>query len=163
MDPKSKRLGKVVVLLDTGAELSFMDSSLAEELSLPTLEETTLRLHTFGSEQIQEELCRKIPLETWDEEGNPISLQLLTHRILTKSLMPPPVLKEDADYIRRMNLPIRLNERQLRVKSLILSGDFAIRSSFTSYAFGTLTHWPFTFGTQYCPSLSRKQRRTGLD
>ncbi|KIH44521.1 hypothetical protein ANCDUO_25453 [Ancylostoma duodenale] len=122
MDPKSERLRKVAVLLDTGAELSFIDSSLAEELGLPTLEETTLRLHTFSSERIQEELCRKVPLETWDEDGNPISLQLLTHRILTKSLMPPPVLKEDVDYIRRMNLPIRLNERQSRVKPLILLG-----------------------------------------
>ncbi|ETN73685.1 hypothetical protein NECAME_00774 [Necator americanus] len=115
MDPKSKKLRKVAVLLDTGAELSFIDNSLAEELGLPTLEETTLRLHTFSSEQIQEELCRKVPLETWDEEGNPISLQLLTHRILTKSLVPPPVLEEDLEYIRRMNLPIRLNERQLCV------------------------------------------------
>ncbi|KAK6728558.1 hypothetical protein RB195_005913 [Necator americanus] len=122
MDPKSKKLRKVAVLLDTGAELSFIDNSLAEELGLPTLEETTLRLHTFGSEQIQEELCRKVPLETWDEEGNPISLQLLTHRILTKSLVPPPVLKGDLEYIRRMNLPIRLNERQLCVKPLILLG-----------------------------------------
>ncbi|KAK6761277.1 hypothetical protein RB195_022365 [Necator americanus] len=122
MDPMSKKLKEVAVLLDTGAELSFIDNSLAEELGLPTLEETTLRLPTFGSEQIQEELCRKVPLETWDKEGNPISLQLLTHRILTKSLVPPPVLKEDLEYIRRMNLPIRLNERQLRIKPLILLG-----------------------------------------
>ncbi|EPB67371.1 hypothetical protein ANCCEY_13534 [Ancylostoma ceylanicum] len=122
MDPKSERLRKIAVLLDTGAELSFIDGSLAEELDLPTLEETTLRLHTFGSEQTQEELCRKVPLETWDEEGNPISLQLLTHKILTKSLVPPSLVKEDMDYIRKMNLPVRLNEHQSRIKPLILLG-----------------------------------------
>ncbi|KAK6764840.1 hypothetical protein RB195_024965 [Necator americanus] len=173
MDPKSKKLRKVAVLLDTGAELSFIDNSLAEELGLPTLEETTLRLHTFGSEQIQEELCRKVPLETWDEERNPISLQLLTHRILTKSLVPPPVLKEDLEYVRRMNLPIRLSERQLRIKLLILLGcdqlwslirvdqsQLTLPSGLHLLPFGTFTHWPFTNGTQYCPGLSPKQAAT---
>ncbi|KAK6764842.1 hypothetical protein RB195_024965 [Necator americanus] len=172
MDPKSKKLRKVAVLLDTGAELSFIDNSLAEELGLPTLEETTLRLHTFGSEQIQEELCRKVPLETWDEERNPISLQLLTHRILTKSLVPPPVLKEDLEYVRRMNLPIRLSERQLRIKLLILLGcdqlwslirvdqsQLTLPSGLHLLPFGTFTHWPFTNGTQYCPGLSPKQEQ----
>ncbi|KAK5979537.1 hypothetical protein GCK32_011485 [Trichostrongylus colubriformis] len=93
-DLSSESLIKVVVLLDTRAELSFIDGSLADDLGLSTLEETRLRLHTFGSNDIREEPSRRVQLDTWDEEGQPLKLNLHTHHILTKELTTPPVLKE---------------------------------------------------------------------
>ncbi|KAK6017401.1 Tas retrotransposon peptidase A16, partial [Ostertagia ostertagi] len=106
-DPTSGGLRKVAVLLDTGAELSFIDSSLADELGLATVENTKLRLHTFGSNNIQEEPSRRVQLDTWDEDGQPLRLSLHTHKILTKALATPPILKDDIDYIRSLKIPLR--------------------------------------------------------
>ncbi|ETN73043.1 hypothetical protein NECAME_04351 [Necator americanus] len=76
----------------------------------------------FGSEQIQENISRKVPLEIWDEDGQPYTLQLLTHEILTKSFTTAPVLKEDVAFINPRRLPIKLTEQQSTTKPLILLG-----------------------------------------
>ncbi|KAK6726386.1 hypothetical protein RB195_004603 [Necator americanus] len=55
MDPETKSLSKVDVLLDTGAEISFVDSTLAAKLHLPVIEERRINLHTAQSS------VRKIP------------------------------------------------------------------------------------------------------
>ncbi|EPB66718.1 Pao retrotransposon peptidase [Ancylostoma ceylanicum] len=120
LDPRSKTLRKIPVLLDTGAEVSFIDTTLADELNLPTLEKTKLRLHTFGSDQVQESNCRRVPLEVWDSEGKPFSLNLITHEILTKSFATPPIKDEDIDFIKCKNLPIQLNRNMATVKRLVL-------------------------------------------
>ncbi|VDM64928.1 unnamed protein product [Angiostrongylus costaricensis] len=63
MNPTTKQLEKVSVLLDTGAELSFIDENLAQKLGLPKIEEIKLRLNTFGSCNVQERVSRKVPLQ----------------------------------------------------------------------------------------------------
>ncbi|VDM64946.1 unnamed protein product [Angiostrongylus costaricensis] len=63
MNPTTKQLENVSVLLDTGAELSFIDENLAQKLGLPTIEEINLRLNTFGSCNVQERVSRKVPLQ----------------------------------------------------------------------------------------------------
>ncbi|VDM61145.1 unnamed protein product [Angiostrongylus costaricensis] len=72
-------LEKVPVLLDTGAELSFIDASFAAEIGLPIIEQTTLRLRTFGSEEAREKLLNKVSLKAWDPDGHPFSMHLFTH------------------------------------------------------------------------------------
>lgn len=74
LDPKTRTLRKVSLLFDTGAELSFIDNALAEELHLPTLEKRKLRLRTSGSDRVQENISRKVALEIWDDDGNPHTL-----------------------------------------------------------------------------------------
>ncbi|KAK6743198.1 hypothetical protein RB195_010454 [Necator americanus] len=71
MDPSTRKLRKTAELLDLGAECSFIDQKLAEELCLPTLKTTTLRIRTFGARRIQECMSRKVPLEILDEKGEP--------------------------------------------------------------------------------------------
>ncbi|ETN69752.1 hypothetical protein NECAME_15109 [Necator americanus] len=83
MDPSTRKLRKTAELLDLGAECSFIDQKLAEELCLPTLKTTTLRVRTFGAKRIQECMSRKVPLEILDEKGEPCSLELLSDSTLT--------------------------------------------------------------------------------
>ncbi|ETN84214.1 hypothetical protein NECAME_17201 [Necator americanus] len=71
MDPETKSLSKVDVLLDTGAEISFVDSTLAAKLHLPVIEERRIKLHTFGSQDTKEQRCKLVRMEVWDEEGTP--------------------------------------------------------------------------------------------
>ncbi|KAK6730280.1 hypothetical protein RB195_007005 [Necator americanus] len=88
------------------------------QMKIPVLLDTG----AFGSEQIQENISRKVPLEIWDEDGQPYTLQLLTHEILTKSFTTAPVLKEDVAFINPRRLPIKLTEQQSTTKPLILLG-----------------------------------------
>ncbi|VDM63709.1 unnamed protein product [Angiostrongylus costaricensis] len=86
MNPTTKQLEKVSVLLDTGA--AFIDENLAQKLYLPTIEEIKLRLNTFGSNNVQECVSRKVPLQVWDADGHQISLFLFTHNAITKPFKP---------------------------------------------------------------------------
>ncbi|KAE9412386.1 hypothetical protein Angca_001750, partial [Angiostrongylus cantonensis] len=63
INPTTKQLEKVSVLIDMGAELSFIDEKLAQKVYLPTIEEIKLRLNTFGSNNAQECVSRKVPLQ----------------------------------------------------------------------------------------------------
>ncbi|KAE9414568.1 hypothetical protein Angca_001785, partial [Angiostrongylus cantonensis] len=122
MDPTTKQLKKNSVLLDTGAELSFIDEKLAQELRLPTMEEMKLRLHTFGSHETKENISRKVLLEVWDADGHQISQFLFTHDAITKPLRSPPICPEDADFIRKNNLQIESNKNKWKSKPSILLG-----------------------------------------
>ncbi|KAK6765250.1 hypothetical protein RB195_025255 [Necator americanus] len=114
---------KVAALLDSGAECFFIDQKLADELCLPALSTTTLRVRTFGSERIQVCTSRKVPLEIWDEEGEPCSLEFLTHSTLTSTLRTPPMLDEDVAFINERNLNVNLMQARTATKSLILLGS----------------------------------------
>ncbi|KHJ80747.1 hypothetical protein OESDEN_19574, partial [Oesophagostomum dentatum] len=108
------------VLLDTGAEISFIDDELANDLSLPTVATKKLRLHTFGSEDAKEKTCRLVQLPIWDEDGGSHVLQLLTHEILTKPLLLPPLTEEDLSFIGAEKAPSQ--KKQISVSPRILIG-----------------------------------------
>ncbi|KAK5965468.1 hypothetical protein GCK32_021862, partial [Trichostrongylus colubriformis] len=78
VDPKAKNMRKVQVLIDTGAEISFIESTLADELTLSTVEEKQLRYFTFGSDQVQVKWSRRVKLPLWDNNGKFHMLDLLT-------------------------------------------------------------------------------------
>ncbi|EYB82580.1 hypothetical protein Y032_0356g3353 [Ancylostoma ceylanicum] len=122
MNPTTRKLRKVDVLLDTGAEISFIDTTLAEELQLPTIKETMLRLHTFGSDKVKEKRSRKVPLEVWDTEGRPLSLVLFTHDILTKPFATAPVCEKDLVFLSQQNLSVNFSKNKSTVKPSILLG-----------------------------------------
>ncbi|XGW30833.1 hypothetical protein V3C99_009638, partial [Haemonchus contortus] len=86
VDTDTKALIKVHALLDTGAELSFIDSCLANRLHLPVQDCKEVQLATFGSQEIKKIRCNRVHIDVWDAEGNPHNLELLTHSVLTRSL-----------------------------------------------------------------------------
>ncbi|KAJ1373267.1 hypothetical protein KIN20_035627 [Parelaphostrongylus tenuis] len=61
--------------MDTATELSFIDGKLAQELHLPVIDEIKLHLNTFGSDDIQEHLARKVAMNAWDAGGNQLKLR----------------------------------------------------------------------------------------
>uniref|UniRef100_A0A183FAG8 DUF1758 domain-containing protein n=1 Tax=Heligmosomoides polygyrus TaxID=6339 RepID=A0A183FAG8_HELPZ len=121
-DPQNNVLKKIPILLDTGAEISFIHTDLVEQLNLSTSDPVMLRLHTFGSEQVQEKSCKRVRLEAWDTDGEPISLELFTHNILTKPFATPPIRDEDIKFAQSLNPPIQLQSQKSAVKPMILLG-----------------------------------------
>uniref|UniRef100_A0A7I4Y5S6 DUF1758 domain-containing protein n=1 Tax=Haemonchus contortus TaxID=6289 RepID=A0A7I4Y5S6_HAECO len=122
VDNKKGNLRSVPVLLDTGAEISFIDSALAEELQLPTISERTLLLHTFGSKEIQKKSCRTVQVQVRDTEGKHHKLELVTHEVLTKPMRCPSLREEDLQFINSLNLPISFGNRGKQIQPLILLG-----------------------------------------
>ncbi|VDL79220.1 unnamed protein product [Nippostrongylus brasiliensis] len=107
VNPVTRELKKVPVLLDSGAESSFIEEELADELQLPTINMNKLRLRTFGSDQVQECISRKVPSEIQGENGEPYFVELLTHTILTSALKTPPVLEKDIEFMRTLEVPYK--------------------------------------------------------
>ncbi|VDL86755.1 unnamed protein product, partial [Nippostrongylus brasiliensis] len=64
MDPRTRKLRKISALLDSGAECSFIDQKLADELNLPEMSKTTLRVRTFGAPNDLECQTRKVSLDS---------------------------------------------------------------------------------------------------
>ncbi|PIO52851.1 Tas retrotransposon peptidase A16, partial [Teladorsagia circumcincta] len=123
LDPNSKTLRKISVLLDTGAEISFIDSTLADELQLHSTGPVKLRLHTFGEERPKEKTCQHVVLNIWDKYGQPLSLSLLTHDILTKSFATPPMIKEDIEFMQALDPDIACRQQNTKVKPQVLLGS----------------------------------------
>ncbi|CAJ0594653.1 unnamed protein product [Cylicocyclus nassatus] len=122
MNPTTKALKKVGVLLDSGAEVSFIESSLANELELPTIETTRLPIHTFGTEEVKENLCRRVLLQGWDSEGHTLDLKLFTHDVLTAPLDRAPYRKEDLDYMKEQNILMTDWQNNTTIQPRILLG-----------------------------------------
>ncbi|VDL73336.1 unnamed protein product [Nippostrongylus brasiliensis] len=123
LDPSTRELRRVAALLDSGAECSFIDQQLAEELHLPAAVASTLQLRTFGAEHHLKVSTRRVPLDVWDHEGNPFQLQLLTHTTLTSSLKTPPVLSEDVDFIKQKGLNINLVKARKAKPKILIGSD----------------------------------------
>ncbi|KAK5976808.1 Tas retrotransposon peptidase A16 [Trichostrongylus colubriformis] len=122
VDNKKGNLRNVPVLLDTGAEISFINNTLAQELQLPTISETTLLLHTFGSEEVQRKKCRIVQVQVRDIEENYHELELVTHDVLTKPMRCARLLEEDVQFIESLNLPVTFGKKGKQTQPLILLG-----------------------------------------
>uniref|UniRef100_A0A7I4XXV1 DUF1758 domain-containing protein n=1 Tax=Haemonchus contortus TaxID=6289 RepID=A0A7I4XXV1_HAECO len=73
--PRSAK--QVRILMDTGSELSFIDSTLVDELELPIKGKTTLRLKTFGTESAKESQHRIVIVNLVDKQGERHTCELL--------------------------------------------------------------------------------------
>ncbi|XGW03476.1 hypothetical protein V3C99_015006 [Haemonchus contortus] len=122
LDPTTKSLRRISVLLDTGAEISFIDTALAAEWHLPSIKETRLRLHTFGSDRVHETTPREVSLQAWDVEGRPFTLSLYTHEILTKPFETAPICADDIEFILQHKLTVSFKEGCPTVRASIIIG-----------------------------------------
>uniref|UniRef100_A0A7I4XW91 Integrase catalytic domain-containing protein n=1 Tax=Haemonchus contortus TaxID=6289 RepID=A0A7I4XW91_HAECO len=121
--PGTRKLMQLDVPLDSGAELSFINKSLAEELSLPVIKEELMRINTFGSEETRQRSYKLVELEAWDKEGCLHSLCLYTNDVITSPLTSPRIPESDIETIRNLNIPIQnLNINKRNSKPAILLG-----------------------------------------
>lgn len=89
-------------------------------MDLPIIEETKLRLCTFGSEEAREKPSNKVSLKAWDPEGRRFSMLLYTHDNLVKPFVISPISTEDAEFTHQRDLPVHLTNNELKVKPSIL-------------------------------------------
>ncbi|VDK46105.1 unnamed protein product, partial [Cylicostephanus goldi] len=115
------RSKEVVVLLDTGSELSFIEEGLAEELDLPIIGTTTLELSTFGSPSHKMKSCAVTSLILMDRSGNEHKVQLYRNDYITSAVHRANLNKNDLKFIKKGNfdLSLPLEEGELRPQILL--------------------------------------------
>uniref|UniRef100_A0A7I4YSW8 DUF1758 domain-containing protein n=1 Tax=Haemonchus contortus TaxID=6289 RepID=A0A7I4YSW8_HAECO len=74
--PKTKATQEVQILLDTGADNSFIQKHLADELELPTLRTSELLMYTFGSKKPKPCTFGVTSVRLWDNHDQPLDLTL---------------------------------------------------------------------------------------
>ncbi|KHJ80573.1 Tas retrotransposon peptidase A16, partial [Oesophagostomum dentatum] len=121
-NPSTKISHRVPVLFDTGAEISFIDRHLADQLDLPVIDEKIVWLHTFGAIQPKQQKCKRVHMQIEDNEGHVHSLKLLTHDTLTQTLQRPKITEADREVIQSLNLSAQMDEQMKEVNPLILLG-----------------------------------------
>ncbi|KAK6765377.1 hypothetical protein RB195_025338 [Necator americanus] len=92
------------VLLDTGADRSFIDAKVADELGLPSLGTTTMNVKTFGAERPAKTQSTTTYLQAWDADGVQHQLRLYTQDNLTKNFSEAKLDEEDIQFIRRNHI-----------------------------------------------------------
>ncbi|KHJ77593.1 Tas retrotransposon peptidase A16, partial [Oesophagostomum dentatum] len=121
MDSNTKAFIKVDVLIDTGAEISFIGSALVQTLSMPVLGKKLVKLHTFGSNEIKERECELVKVQVRDIDGQQHILKLLTNDVLTQSFSPWEISAEDKAFLSSINISPPITKQKV-VKPLILLG-----------------------------------------
>ncbi|VDL75821.1 unnamed protein product [Nippostrongylus brasiliensis] len=123
LDPNTHTLRRITALLDSGAECSFIDKKLADELNLQSLSSSTLQVRTFGATNNLECKTRMVALDAWDNDGQPCHLQFLTHDILTSTLRTPPIVDEDAVFIKENKMQINVVSKRKAKPQILLGSD----------------------------------------
>ncbi|CAJ0603171.1 unnamed protein product [Cylicocyclus nassatus] len=90
--------------MDTGSELSFIDSKLVDELQLKVEGNSTLRLKTFGTKLAKEEKHRIVHVDLVDRMGDTHPCKLYDCAILTSKTAEPQLTDEDLSYIKERGL-----------------------------------------------------------
>ncbi|KAK5965073.1 CCHC-type domain-containing protein [Trichostrongylus colubriformis] len=73
LNPATGALESVHVMLDTGADRSFISNALARRLHLKDIESRMLNINTFGSQQPMQKTCGVTTLQMWDANASRIN------------------------------------------------------------------------------------------
>ncbi|KAK6030328.1 Tas retrotransposon peptidase A16 [Ostertagia ostertagi] len=104
LHPRTKKFVKVSVLLDTGADRSFIDERLAKKLQLPNHGVVSMKLSTFGAATAKGNPMHQDMHECEQREQH--KLQLYTHKILTRNISGGKLQQEDLQYIHRKQITL---------------------------------------------------------
>uniref|UniRef100_A0A7I5EAG2 CCHC-type domain-containing protein n=1 Tax=Haemonchus contortus TaxID=6289 RepID=A0A7I5EAG2_HAECO len=112
----------VEVLLDTGADQSFISQGLADELGLVCKAQKTFVMYTFGTETPRQTTCGETMLDLWDHEGDKHELRLYTTPVLTAKSKTAQLCSVDLEYIARHKIFLSRDKCESSLKPQILLG-----------------------------------------
>nr|CDJ86682.1 Protein of unknown function DUF1759 and Zinc finger and Protein of unknown function DUF1758 domain containing protein [Haemonchus contortus] len=98
-DTPQNRWRRVEVLLDTGANQSFISEELANELGFIYTADREFSIHTFGSDKPKRARCGLIKLDIEDAQGNSHELKLYTTPVVTMGSRTAQLSGEDLAFI----------------------------------------------------------------
>ncbi|KAK6031548.1 hypothetical protein OSTOST_02297, partial [Ostertagia ostertagi] len=105
INPKTRKQHPVVILLDTGAQTSFISKAAVEEHQLDVFEQDLLTTYSFGAVSTTEH-SGKSYITLIDRHNQPISLVLHTKDRLTIPSPPTRLTEEDREILRLLNVSL---------------------------------------------------------
>ncbi|KAK6024216.1 hypothetical protein OSTOST_09978 [Ostertagia ostertagi] len=105
LNPKTRKQRPVVILLDTGAQTSFISKAAVEEHQLDVFEQDLLTTYSFGAVSTTEH-SGKSYITLIDRHNQPISLVLHTKDRLTIPSPPTRLTEEDREILRSLNVSL---------------------------------------------------------
>ncbi|KAK6031293.1 zinc knuckle, partial [Ostertagia ostertagi] len=106
--PQSDEFIGLTVLLDTGADRSFIDETLVHDLELPQQGSVRMKLCTFGSQKPTTVKCIRTRLTMWDVCGKQHDLNLYAHKALTQGNAQGVLDTEDLKFIKEKRIRLSL-------------------------------------------------------
>ncbi|KAK6017310.1 hypothetical protein OSTOST_17170 [Ostertagia ostertagi] len=119
--PRSAK--QVRILMDTGSELSFIDSTLVDELELPIKGKTTLRLKTFGTESAKETQHRIVLVNLLDKQGQTHTCELLDSPMIVTTRNCHQFTQEDLTFINQRGLSLSSSPEDQSQTQILLGCD----------------------------------------
>ncbi|XGW15864.1 hypothetical protein V3C99_001375, partial [Haemonchus contortus] len=118
-----RRAKQVRILMDTGSELSFIDSTLVDELELPIKGKTTLRLKTFGTESAKESQHRIVIVNLVDKQGERHTCELLDSPMIATTRSCHELTQEDMAFIKQRGFSLSSSPDDQSQAQILLGCD----------------------------------------
>ncbi|KAK5977692.1 hypothetical protein GCK32_009436 [Trichostrongylus colubriformis] len=121
-NPLSQKLEKIHVVLDSGADRSFISSALADRLQLPETEQSVLKINTFGSSSPMTKRCSTTTVKLWDRDGLPHSYTVTKIDILTEPVQSSLLTQEDKRFLCDNNISLSISPNAENIQPDVLLG-----------------------------------------
>ncbi|KAK6019818.1 zinc knuckle [Ostertagia ostertagi] len=112
----------VHIMLDTGANRSFITNDYAEHLGLEKTGQLQLIIHTFGDSSPNEQSCEKAQVEIEDRQGVRHKFELAKIDFIMGDLQRTPLSELDRQYLQRHNIKLSISPQILTLQTPILLG-----------------------------------------
>ncbi|VDO04163.1 unnamed protein product [Haemonchus placei] len=122
-DTKSGEMKEVEILLDTGADRSFITGKLANKLNLPNIDSVDLSVYTFGNKAPRHQKCEVCELQLWDTQGNIHNLSLCITDVITEKGKQARLTSEDRKYLQQQGITLTKSKKTLTNPQVLLGCD----------------------------------------
>lgn len=122
LNPTTHALEQVHIMLDTGADRSFITNELAERLQLKDLDSRRLTITTFGSRTPMVKICGITELQIWDANGAPHLFTVTKIDTVAESLQRKRLCIEDKRFICENDLQLSISPGAKDIRPQILLG-----------------------------------------
>ncbi|VDP31991.1 unnamed protein product [Heligmosomoides polygyrus] len=114
----------VEILLDTGADQSFISNKLADELGLPRTGTKRFKVYTFGAQAPKHTVCNLTTLELWDKDGLRHEMRLHTLPLITAATKTAQLSKDDLAFIESRNIRLsKAHDTHVSAPQILLGCD----------------------------------------
>ncbi|KAK6028872.1 zinc knuckle [Ostertagia ostertagi] len=122
LNPTTGALESIHIMLDTGADRSFISDELADRLQLTNVDTTELTINTFASQKPMKRTCRNTVMKLWDVDGNQHTFTVTRISTITPTLARSSLSKEDKKFIYENEIHLSIDPSIKKVQPTVLLG-----------------------------------------
>ncbi|KAK5971506.1 hypothetical protein GCK32_018151, partial [Trichostrongylus colubriformis] len=122
LNPRNQALEVVHVMLDTGADRSFISTQLADHLELRDIKSVELSISTFGSQQPLKRTCGVTELQMWDAQGKAHKVTVTKIDTVTEPILRSNLSHEDKQFLCDHNMSLSINSNVTDLHPQVLLG-----------------------------------------